>query len=103
MSKQEMREEFVYLMAREGFPRYEARLIMSYAGTLHRLAERACNVPLTEASLDRIQQLRTRIKRILKPYKITPRFQDDPRGAVVKLQVPSGVTNDWGRMGICVP
>ena len=94
-----MREEFVYLMAREGFP--ETRLIMSYAGTLHRLAEQACNVP--EASLDRIQQLRTRIKRILKPYKITPHFQDDPRGAVVKLQVPSGVTNDWGRMGICVP
>lgn len=27
----------------------------------------------------------------------------DPRGCVVKLGVPSGSTNDWGREGICIP
>lgn len=30
-------------------------------------------------------------------------FSGDPRGAVVKLAVPSGKTNDWGQVGICVP
>jgi hypothetical protein len=37
------------------------------------------------------------------PYGITPIFQGDPRGAVVKLRVPSGYTNDMGREGVCVP
>lgn len=27
----------------------------------------------------------------------------DPRGAVLKIQVPSGKTDDWRREGICVP
>ena len=34
---------------------------------------------------------------------IVPVFQFDPRGAVLKLRVPSGRTNDWGQTGICVP
>lgn len=33
----------------------------------------------------------------------SPIFQGDPRGACVKLKVPSGKTDDWGREGICVP
>jgi len=32
-----------------------------------------------------------------------PIFGGDPRGATVKLRVPSGRTNDWGQTGICVP
>lgn len=32
-----------------------------------------------------------------------PVFSGDPRGATVKLQVPSGATGDWGQVGICVP
>ena len=27
----------------------------------------------------------------------------DPRGCTVKVTVPSGRTNDWGKEGICVP
>jgi len=27
----------------------------------------------------------------------------DPRGCVLKVRVPSGRTNDWGRDGICIP
>jgi hypothetical protein len=37
------------------------------------------------------------------PYGIVPKFGGDPRGCVLKLQVPSGATNDWGREGVCVP
>lgn len=29
--------------------------------------------------------------------------QGDPRGCVLKIAVPSGKTNDWGREGICIP
>lgn len=32
-----------------------------------------------------------------------PVFSGDPRGCTVKIQVPSGRTNDWGKEGICVP
>lgn len=28
--------------------------------------------------------------------------QRDPRGATIKLNPPSGATNDWGREGLCV-
>jgi hypothetical protein len=36
-------------------------------------------------------------------YGLSARLNGDPRGAVVKLAVPSGYTNDWGREGVCVP
>lgn len=34
---------------------------------------------------------------------VSPIFNGDPRGATVKLSVPSGKTDDWGQVGICVP
>lgn len=37
------------------------------------------------------------------PAGFTVLTQGDPRGAVLKIKVPSGRTNDWGREGICVP
>ena len=49
------------------------------------------------------QQLRVRIEALLFPYNVRPVFQGDPRGAVVKLVVPSGRTDDWGQTGLCVP
>ena len=44
-----------------------------------------------------------RIKALLAPYNVVPDFSGDPRGAVVKLVVPSGRTDDWGETGLCVP
>lgn len=32
-----------------------------------------------------------------------PVFSGDPRGACVKIRVPSGKTDDWGQTGMCVP
>jgi len=32
-----------------------------------------------------------------------PVFSGGPRGACVKIRVPSGATDDWGQTGICVP
>ena len=44
-----------------------------------------------------------RMEALLAPYGVTPDFSGDPRGAVVKLKVPSGRTDDWGQTGLCVP
>lgn len=44
-----------------------------------------------------------RVEALCAPYGIKPVFQGDPRGAVVKLRVPSGKTDDWGQTGLCVP
>lgn len=49
--------------------------------------------------LDDAEQRRVRGPRPI----FVPHFQGDPRGACVKLSVPSGKTDDWGRTGICVP
>ena len=52
-----------------------------------------------------VRELRAqrRVNALCDPYNIVPEFSGDPRGAVVKLKVPSGFTNDWGRVGVCVP
>lgn len=34
---------------------------------------------------------------------VRPLFQNDPRGAVLKIRVPSGWSDDFGGEGICVP
>lgn len=48
-------------------------------------------------------QVRARVERLCAPYGVKPVFQGDPRGAVLKLVVPSGKTDDWGQTGVCVP
>ena len=55
--------------------------------------------------MDKIRDRRNeeKITELLKPYKCYPIFNGDPRGAVVKIQVPSGRTNDFAQEGICVP
>lgn len=35
--------------------------------------------------------------------RFEPVFQGDPRGACVKIRVPSGKTDDYAREGVCVP
>jgi len=48
-------------------------------------------------------QVEARVRKLCKPLGLEPVFSGDPRGAVLKLKVPSGRTNDWGSSGICVP
>ncbi len=44
-----------------------------------------------------------RVDRLAKGYGLDAVHQGDPRGAVLKLIVPSGFTDDWGHSGVCVP
>lgn len=48
-------------------------------------------------------QTEARVGALCAKHELTPIFNGDPRGAVLKLKVPSGRTNDWGREGVCVP
>ena len=183
MSKQRDRDEFIALMAQEGVSVDDARKLLRYAATLHRLAELECsseaadrdrvpcpraNKPAWAIQHEEGGQWTTIEKTVADPMRwfhsnlpaysmdhavtcegwrvevipclcrdygsydgdhgtvpriavqedrtqrrvnalcanlpgIIPVFQGDPRGAVLKLRVPSGKTNDGGRTGICVP
>lgn len=42
-------------------------------------------------------------RRIGKPLAFVPVFSGDPRGACVKIRVPSGRSDSWDGDGMCVP
>jgi len=90
-----------------------AQRLLRYGATLGRIAERQCNGHQTwdgqwdekaaaqdDAKEERIQ---TAVKKLCESIGVTPIFGGDPRGNTLKIQVPDGYTNDWGREGICVP
>ena len=49
------------------------------------------------------KRIEYRVVQLLAPFGIKPIFGGDPRGCVLKLNVPSGKTNGWGGEGVCVP
>ena len=57
-------------------------------------------VPRIAVQADRLED---RVTALCAPHGIKPVFSGDPRGAVVKLKLPSGRTDDWGGTGVCVP
>ena len=97
--------EFVFAMAKHANATTlrECRLLMRQAATLQRLAETACNRELTEREIRRQEKIQMDLIAILAPHDCEATFSGDPRGCVVKIQVPDGYTNDFGNEGICVP
>jgi hypothetical protein len=125
MSKQSERDEFIELMAREGIKHGISALLIRHAKTHSRLQTAACNgdfpadngvgeTKLCECGCGwhpssfrkglcpdcRCEQI---ITKICLENGLKPVFSGDPRGCTVKVVVPSGKTNDWGKEGICVP
>jgi len=106
------REEFVALIQQHagGDPNkrlWFATRLMRYGATLGAIAERQCNGHQTwngdwdekaakrdEAKEERIE---TAVSKLCKEFDCVPDFQGDPRGATLKIKVPSGKTNDWGQ------
>jgi hypothetical protein len=90
-----------------------AEKLLRYGATLGRLAEEQCNGYQTwDGREDERRARRSEVKegRIrLKAEKLAESIgckiitQGDPRGNVLKIQVPDGYTNDWVREGIGVP
>ncbi len=90
-----------------------AERLMRYGATLGRIAENQCNgyqdyqgnwdekaAKREELKEERIQR---KVTELCAQWGCKPVFQGDPRGNTLKIQVPDGYTNDWGREGICVP
>jgi hypothetical protein len=126
MTYQAEREAFIVNMTKAGIPITTARAVLRHTATLHRLAEASCNGDWPADNGERktkpcpqcgsgwapssfragvCPDCRTEalVKAALAPYPVTPIFQGDPRGAVVKLQ-GAGLPNDsWGGDGYCVP
>lgn len=96
--------EFIYLMAKHStISLHDCKRLMRYAVTHQCLATNACNRELTEKEIRKQENVQMDIIAICADADVKPVFSGDPRGCTVKLQVPDGTTNDWGREGICVP
>jgi hypothetical protein len=82
-----------------------ARLILRNAATIQRIATNACNGELRPGQEEQGEQAALRIIEACKPWGIKPKFSGDPRGACVKLLLPSGRWNSFGgeKEGYCVP
>ena len=82
-----------------------ARLILRNAATIQRIAVAECNRELTAREGAASAACEARIKEACKPWRIRPNFNGDPRGACVKLLLPSGRYNSFGGAedGYCVP
>jgi hypothetical protein len=99
-----------------------ARLLCRHGKTYSRIQEAVCNGVEwshydTNESFNRRQaaheawtekretQLEKRIREIVAGIGVGfgVIFQGDPRGCTLKITVPSGRTNDFGKEGICVP
>lgn len=120
MTYQKERERFIAAMMAEvhnphhGNGAYQAlESILRLTQRIQRISERQCNGHQTpsgdwdEKAAQRDERAEERAQKsiieICKEWGWVPDFQGDPRGAVVKLKVPSGRYTDWGRIGICVP
>lgn len=96
--------EFFYVMAKHsGAIMADLRFILRCSATIQRLAETACNRELSPTEIKKQNRLRGEVKLRLSHFGCKVTFHGDPRGAIVKIQVPDGYTNDWGKKGICVP
>lgn len=104
MSYQRDREEFFAVLGAEGVPADVIHDVLKDANTIQACAVAACNRELSEDETRRDENATARIGGRLAAYGIESTFQGDPRGAVVKLRLPSGRANDWGGEGyFCVP
>lgn len=70
---------------------------------LAKLHHRGCEDWCNTGDMDRMDRARGAIRSLLDGTGLEPIFSGDPRGATVKLKLPSGKTNDWGQEGYCVP
>lgn len=102
---QKMRDELgaTYGMAVVGM----ATQLLRHGTTYARYQEDWCNVEMSEEETTRREaregRLEARIAELCEPFDVQPVFGGDPRGHTIKLKMPSGFTDDWGKEGLCVP
>jgi len=90
-----------------------AQRLLRFGATLGRIAERQCNGHQTwngewdekAAAKDdaKEERITAQVTKLCESIGVKPIFGGDPRGNTLKIAVPDGYTNDWGREGIGVP
>ena len=82
-----------------------ASKLVRAAKSLHRRYEAECSYEWadTDAYRSATERKEKAVAKLMKPYGIDCVFNGDPRGAPIKLKLPTGKTNDWGGEGYCVP
>ena len=80
-----------------------AHWLQRLAATHNRYAEADCNRGLTPDEEKRNDILELMVAHQCKQWGMGVVFSGDPRGATIKLRLPSGKTDDWGKQGLCVP
>jgi hypothetical protein len=114
MTSTKAKLEFVYAMAKHSSATVRQCLaLMRYAATLQRIAESECNDNLDDFGMKRRDKkkasMRSRVIDLCTELRRdgdaapAPVFSSDPRGAVLKIRVADGFTNDFAGEGICVP
>lgn len=124
MTSRRHREDFIARLAKHNIRPDDARKLLRYARTLHRLAEAQCNgdwpadngqrpvepcaecdglwVPSVLLKGKRCPDCRTTalVRNICQHIGIEPEFSGDPRGCVLKLRIPGDPGNCWGGDGL---
>lgn len=132
MGYQKDREDFIAIMFRKGFTRQLARTLLAKATTLQRLAVAECNeenpgarcywpagatetacgsgAPTGTGRLSLVTCFSCRGERILAIVRqkcvgtgIVPEGYGDPRGAVLRLRLPSGYDDRYGGLAVPTP
>lgn len=81
----------------------DSQQILRQARIIQRLAKVALNRPLGKHEVDEDARASRRIIGICSKYRVRAILSGDPRGVCVKIAVPSGLTDDMEKEGICVP
>jgi hypothetical protein len=100
-----------------------AKKLLRYGATLGRIALEDCNGPYNPAGLTPEQyraidarwesymgketvkrdRIEAKVSALCALYGCKPVFSGDPRGCVLKIQMPDGYNNSFGGEGLCVP
>lgn len=109
---QKERFEFIHLMMKhaaitptitEGDIQRVAVRLLRYGATYGRLQEQDCNVGLTDKERAKEARFIFKMVELAETIGCKVHCSGDPRGNTVKIVMPDGYTNDWGREGLCVP
>ena len=75
----------------------DATQLSSFAHSLHRLNEAACNSELTQRQQKRVEKLEQSVREVLERAGLTlNHFNSDPRGYAVYVNLPDGSYNTLG-------
>ena len=94
----------------EGDVQRVARKLLRFGATYGWIQEFACNVSsewqdeyYNKTLVPKEERIEKTVTELLDSIGCRPIFGGDPRGNTIKVVMPDGYTNDWGREGICVP